>query len=336
MGESGKIFSKFELEERSFTCLSGDSDLLENEVKEKIEESGEIFSTPKTQLPTYNSPLLENGVKEEMGELGEIFSKFPLEERSKKKEERSFTCLSGDSDLLENEVKEKIEESAEIFSSPNLQLSTYNSPLLENEIKQKIEESAEIFSTPNSQFPTPNCPIENYFNPGFIALDKTRLTIKVSNIGLSGYEADEILHQELGVTCELPSFQNLTFIISLGNTKADIDQLVTGLVSLSDRGFANLPTNHRRKFDFQATDFSIPVSPRDAFFAQKNCLPIEKSVGYISAELLCPYPPGIPVLIPGEIITEKHLQILEQVRALGGIITGCSDPNFKTIKVSRF
>ena len=234
------------------------------------------------------------------------YSVFELEGRSKKKEERNLTCLSGDSDLLENELKEG------------------------------IGKSEVIFSTPNSQLPTSNSPIENYFNPGFIALDQTRLTIKVSNIGFSGYEADEILHQELGVTCELPSFQNLTFIISLGNTKADIDRLVTGLVNLSDRRQVNLPTNHETKLDLQVTDFSIPVSPRDAFFAQKNCLPIEKSVGYISAELLCPYPPGIPVLIPGEIITENHLQILEQVRALGGIITGCSDPILKTIKVSRF
>ncbi|NES02641.1 MAG: hypothetical protein F6K22_07160 [Okeania sp. SIO2F4] len=270
-----------------------------------------------------------------MGELGEIFSKFELEGRGKKKEEKNLTCLSGDSDLLENEVKERIRESGEIFSTPNTQFPTPNSPI-ENEVKERIRESGEIFSTPNTQFPTPNSPIENYFNPGFIALDQTRLTIKVSNMGLSGYEADEILHQELAVTCELPSFQNLTFIISLGNTKTDINQLVTGLVSLSDRGEVNLPTNHRTKFNFQVTDCSIPVSPRDAFFADQDCLPIEKSVGYISAELLCPYPPGIPVLIPGEIITEKHLQILEQVRTLGGIITGCSDPNLRTIKISKF
>ncbi len=250
------------------------------------------------------------------------YSVFELEGRSKKKEERNLTCLSGDSDLLENElkegigksevilstpnsplleneVKEGIEKSEVIFSTPNSQLPTPNSPLLENEVKEEIGKSEVIFSTPNSQLPTSNSPIENYFNPGFIALDQTRLTIKVSNIGLSGYEADEILHQELGVTCELPSFQNLTFIISLGNTKADIDRLVTGLVNLSDRRQVNLPTNHETKLDLQVTDFSIPVSPRDAFFAQKNCLPIEKSVGYISAELLCPYPPGIPVLIPG-------------------------------------
>ena len=233
------------------------------------------------------------------------YSVFDLKGKEKKKQERNFICLSEYSDFLDNEVKEE------------------------------IRESGKIFPTPNTQLLTPNFPIENSSNSGFIALDKTRLTIKVSNIGFSGYEADEILHQELGVTCELPSFLNLTFIISPGNTLADINQLVTGLISLRNRGSINLPANYGTKLDFKVTNSSIPVSPRDAFFAQKDCLPIAKSVGYISAELLCPYPPGIPVLIPGEIITEKHLQILQQVRANGSLMTGCSDPVFKTIKVSK-
>lgn len=233
------------------------------------------------------------------------YSVFDLKGREKKKQEINFICLSEYSDFLDNEVK------------------------------KEIRESGKIFPTPNTQLLTPNFPIENSSNSGFIALDKTRLTIKVSNIGFSGYEADKILHQELGVTCELPSFLNLTFIISPGNTLADINQLVTGLISLRNRGSINLAANHGTKLDFKVTNFSIPVSPRDAFFAQKDCVPIAKSVGYISAELLCPYPPGIPVLIPGEIITEKHLQILQQVRANGSLMTGCSDPVFKTIKVSK-
>lgn len=204
----------------------------------------------------------------------------------------------------------------------NLTGSPEDSYLLENEAQEVIGKSGKIFSTPNLS--------TTY------SLDQTRLTVKVSNIGLSGYEADQILHQELGVTCELPSFEHLTFIISLGNTKTDIEQLVTGLISLSQRQLVNQPTHQQRKFYLDLIDSSIAISPRDAFFSKKDSLPIEKSIGYISAELLCPYPPGIPVLIPGEIITQKHLQILEQVRKLGGIITGCSDPILKTIKVSRF
>ncbi|MGB3508252.1 MAG: aminotransferase class I/II-fold pyridoxal phosphate-dependent enzyme [Microcoleaceae cyanobacterium] len=180
---------------------------------------------------------------------------------------------------------------------------------------------------------------KSYINPGFVFLDQTRLTVKVSDIGLSGYEADEILHQELGVTCELPSFRHLAFIISLGNTKADIDQLVNALVSLANQScrnkFNQLPKQDR-KIDHYPIDSSMLLSPRDAFFAQKDDLPREKSLGRISAELVCPYPPGIPVLMPGEIITQQHFEILEQVQALGGIITGCSDPSLKTLKVCRY
>ncbi|NES67294.1 MAG: arginine decarboxylase, partial [Okeania sp. SIO2D1] len=176
-------------------------------------------------------------------------------------------------------------------------------------------------------------------NSGFVALDQTRLTIKVSDIGLSGYEADEILHQKLGVTCELPSLKSLTFIISLGNTKTDINHLIDALVNLAEqncRNKFNQLTDFKTEIDNYLIDSSIPLSPRDAFFAQKDYLPIEKSLGCISAELICPYPPGIPVLMPGEIITQQHLKRLEQVRALGGIITGSSDPTLKIIKVCRF
>ncbi|HLO47108.1 MAG TPA: aminotransferase class I/II-fold pyridoxal phosphate-dependent enzyme, partial [Kamptonema sp.] len=71
--------------------------------------------------------------------------------------------------------------------------------------------------------------------PGFVALDSTRLTVKVSELGLSGFEADEILNQELGVTAELPMLKHLTFIISLGNTEADIDRLIQAFITLKKR-----------------------------------------------------------------------------------------------------
>ncbi len=175
---------------------------------------------------------------------------------------------------------------------------------------------------------------ENSLNLGFVSLDQTRLTIKVSDMGLSGYEADQILHQELGVTCELPSLKHLTFIISLGNTKTDIEHLITALVSLSDQSYEG-KVDEATKLELSLIDFAMATSPRDAFFAHKYYLPIAESVGFISGELICPYPPGIPVLIPGEIITKNHLKILEQVQGLGGIISGCSDPIFQNIKVCK-
>ncbi|HLO52238.1 MAG TPA: lysine decarboxylase, partial [Kamptonema sp.] len=62
---------------------------------------------------------------------------------------------------------------------------------------------------------------------------------------------------------------------------------------------------------------------------------IEKACDRVSAELICPYPPGIPVLMPGEIITSQALEYLQQILILGGCITGCSDPTLKRFKVVK-
>ncbi|MCA1994124.1 MAG: aminotransferase class I/II-fold pyridoxal phosphate-dependent enzyme, partial [Coleofasciculus sp. S288] len=75
--------------------------------------------------------------------------------------------------------------------------------------------------------------LEPVNTPGFFALDRTRLTVSVTELGLSGFEADELFHQHLGVTAELPTLQHLTFIISLGNTAADIKQLVQAFTTIS-------------------------------------------------------------------------------------------------------
>ncbi|MDV2995429.1 MAG: Arginine decarboxylase [Chroococcidiopsis sp. SAG 2025] len=193
---------------------------------------------------------------------------------------------------------------------------------------------------------------------GFVALDKTRLTVTVSGLGIAGFEADEILHQELGVTAELPSLQNLTFIISLGNTVADIERLVAGFAVLAERstqvsqnskfkiqnfstpvrvGLANSLT--AKAFSFWSkparTTPDSPLTPREAFFAPTETLPFHQTRDRISAELICPYPPGIPILMPGEIITSEALEYLQQIQASDGYITGCTNPSLTQLKVVK-
>ena len=184
--------------------------------------------------------------------------------------------------------------------------------------------------------------------PGFVALDKTRLTVTVSGLGLTGFEADEILHQELGVTAELPSLQHLTFIITLGNTASDIERLVQAFITLArmraggaekaggtegEKPLASQPLT----FTLQPSSFTVhpSLSPREAFFAPTETLPIEQTSDRISAELVCPYPPGIPVLIPGEVITPEALDYLQNIKTLGGYISGCADPNLNQLKVVK-
>jgi arginine/lysine/ornithine decarboxylase len=177
--------------------------------------------------------------------------------------------------------------------------------------------------------------LESKIHPGFASLDTTRLTIDISQLGITGYEADEILHQQLGVTCELPLMNHLTFIISLGNRQEDIDKLVWGFGELTKiEGLAS----ERSSFPFQpliSSRQNLAMSPREAYFASTETISLTDAIDRISAETICPYPPGIPVLMPGEIITQESIDYLRDVLAAGGTITGCSDSSLQTLEVIR-
>lgn len=169
-------------------------------------------------------------------------------------------------------------------------------------------------------------------------LDSTRLTVDVSDLGLTGFAADEVLHEELGVTAELPGLTTLTFIISLGNRMVDIEQLIHGFQVLAER-YPKM--EHLGKGD-RATCPTIPpmpmvsipdMSPRDAFFAKSESVAIAQAIGRISAEMICPYPPGIPMLLPGERITAEAIQGLLAIRDAGGIVTGCADERVERVRV---
>jgi arginine decarboxylase len=165
-------------------------------------------------------------------------------------------------------------------------------------------------------------------------IDPTRLTVNVTELGLTGFAADEILDQELGITAELPSLSHLTFILSLGNTAADIQRLIAGCQTLAAK-YA-LPTQPSPIVQPRQPKISVPaIAPRAAWYAPTETVAIADAIDRISAELICPYPPGIPVLLPGEIVTPEALAILEQVLQQGGILIGCNDPHLKTLSVIK-
>lgn len=196
-------------------------------------------------------------------------------------------------------------------------------------------ELAELARTKISQIPglsVVNLPQKQ--TPGFVALDQTRLTVTVSGLGLTGFAAEEILDAQLGVTPEFASLQHLTLIISLGNTPADIENLIQGLTTLAQ---INLPPVAKTKSIFWDNIFklgnSMQISPREAFFTPTETLPLEQTRDRICAEIVCPYPPGIPVLMPGELITKAAIEYLQHIQATGGFITGCEDLRLSSLKV---
>ncbi|MBE9068955.1 aminotransferase class V-fold PLP-dependent enzyme [Leptolyngbya cf. ectocarpi LEGE 11479] len=162
--------------------------------------------------------------------------------------------------------------------------------------------------------------------------DLTRLTVDVFAVGITGFEADVWLHDR-GVTAELPTLHQLTFIISLGNSRQDIQQLLQGLRQLPSSTVTNVPTQLPPSFQHCHNVSRPGVSPREAFFASSVTCALEEAVGALSAETVCIYPPGIPQLMPGEPITEQILDSLTVAQACGAHLSGLADPTLQTFRI---
>lgn len=176
--------------------------------------------------------------------------------------------------------------------------------------------------------------LESSMFENFPVMDPFRLTIGVWELGLSGFEADEILDKDSRIMCELVGTQSLTFAITLGTRREDIKRLISGIQNLSAASSSrSIRERSENSVSAPFTDIAVSMNPREAFFACKRKVATEESVGRICGELICPYPPGIPVLIPGEVITERALDYLLLVSSKGAMISGASDPLLSSIIV---
>lgn len=168
------------------------------------------------------------------------------------------------------------------------------------------------------------------------ALDPTRVTVLLPG-GITGYDMDTLLIDRFGVYAELPSFKHITFVFSPGNTRSEVDRLVTALALYE-------ATSHEGMPDMEIAANEVPsscsvfaeatgVAPRDAFFAEAEVVDAEDAIGRICAETLSPYPPGIPTVVSGERITQECINILRAVLDAGGSVSGASDESLSTVRV---
>lgn len=169
------------------------------------------------------------------------------------------------------------------------------------------------------------------------SLDPTRLTVTVSGLGLYGYEADDWLNHNYDVQPETSTLNNVVFIVSIGNTQRDIDRLVAAFQALASvqQGAsleARISELERLRFPKAPPQ---RLTPRAAFFADIERVPLRESVGRICAEIVSPYPPGIPILIPGEEVTQRALDYVMLVHRAGGFINGPEDVRLETLKVVK-
>jgi arginine/lysine/ornithine decarboxylase len=168
---------------------------------------------------------------------------------------------------------------------------------------------------------------------GVTAVDPTHVLIETAPIGLTGYQADDWLRDERQVDVELVDHRRIMPLVTFAHGEQEIDRLVRALRDLvGERGgepgtdVKPLPSRPQLRTE-QA------MLPRDAFFARTETVKPKQAAGRVSAELVTPYPPGIPAIAPGERLTEEIVGYLEEIVANGAFVEGASDPSLQGFRV---
>lgn len=167
-------------------------------------------------------------------------------------------------------------------------------------------------------------------NTSKVFLDETRLTISLLELGFTGTRTAEILHRKYGVVVEMADYASVVAVLSLGTTPQDCERLVEAIrtMALEAPGIRlTLPET------LLLPAPSVMMSPREAWQRQSRPILLEESLGTVSGEIISVYPPGIPVLCPGEKITQQVLDYLQEVRERGYQLQGPRDPALQTIRV---
>lgn len=168
---------------------------------------------------------------------------------------------------------------------------------------------------------------------GIAGLDKTRLVISAKELGLTGFALEELLFEQYAVNMELADYENVLAIVTYANTKAEIERLIEACKSISKEYFVKEEKSCKPPI-FPKLPKQV-LTPRQAYFSATQEAAWQQAVGRISAEMIAPYPPGIPIIYPGELITQEVWDYLEKFRKEKRHIHGSRDGKLEVIKVIK-
>lgn len=155
-------------------------------------------------------------------------------------------------------------------------------------------------------------------NRGGFDFDSTKIVIKVSELGLSGFEVFQKMRKNYNIQLELAESHIVLAVLTIGNSKDDLDNLYLSMKDLARRYYKI--RNRLPKIKFTYTFPETYVRPRDAYHAPKIQLPLEETYDEVCAESIMIYPPGIPFVIPGEIISQDVIDDIKFYLKKGSVI----------------
>lgn len=161
--------------------------------------------------------------------------------------------------------------------------------------------------------------------------DATKLSVNTRAIGLAGIEVYDILRDEYDIQIEFGDIGNILAYLSMGDRSQELERLVSALAEI------------RRRFQKDGSDLLkqeyidpvVVTSPQEAFYAEKVSMPLRQAEGLVCSEFVMCYPPGIPILAPGERITGEILDYIEYAKAKGCSMTGPEDPDIQRLNVLK-
>jgi arginine/lysine/ornithine decarboxylase len=159
--------------------------------------------------------------------------------------------------------------------------------------------------------------------------DITKLSIFTRPIGLAGIEVYDILRDEYDIQTEFGDIANLLAYVSIGDRQRDVERLVSALSEIR----RNYRKNPSGMLQAEYINPQVICAPQDAFYGAKESLPLAATVGRVCSEFVMCYPPGIPILAPGELITPDILAYINYAKKKGCSMTGPEDMAIQHLNV---
>ena len=166
-------------------------------------------------------------------------------------------------------------------------------------------------------------------DPAVHDFDLTKLSVFTRSIGLAGIEVYDILRDDYGIQIEFGDLGNILAIISVGDTEFMIERLIAALNEIKRL----YKKDTKGMFEHEYITPTLEMIPQKAFYAPSKHVEMEKSSGRICTEYVMCYPPGIPVLAPGEMITDEIIEYIKYAKDRGCMMMGTEDSTLATIKV---
>jgi arginine decarboxylase len=168
---------------------------------------------------------------------------------------------------------------------------------------------------------------------GAFELDPLKIVIDVSALGITGFQSTEWLRAECHLDLGAADTRRMLAQLTHGDDDHTEQRLIEGLRRLREHADQLEKQPPVRLPEPGDLELEIAMLPRDAFFARAEQVPIDQAAGRIAAELLSPYPPGVPVAAPGEVLTQGALDYLSSGLSAGMLIPDAADASLQTLRV---